>query len=127
MPGSGDLRILSSIENSDPDLSREIKEKLFSMTDILKADDRFIQKKLQEMEDASIAYLIAGKSEAFRLKILGNISKGRKALVLEEENMRKPMKKRDVDEVTLAFFTLLRKAWENGELILHDSSDILVY
>jgi flagellar motor switch protein FliG len=79
------------------------------------------------MEDASIAYLIAGKSETFRLKILGNISKGRKALVLEEENMRKPMKKRDVDEVTLAFFTLLRKAWENGELILHDSSDILVY
>jgi len=127
MPGSGDLRILSSIENSDPDLSREIKEQLFSMTDILKADDRFIQKKLQEMEDASIAYLIAGKSETFRLKILGNISKGRKALVLEEENMRKPMKKRDVDEVTLAFFTLLRKAWENGELILHDSSDILVY
>lgn len=126
MPGSGDLRILSSIDYSDPELSKEIKEKLFSMDDILKADDRFLQKKLQTMDDRTLAFLIAGKKEAFREKILNNISKGRKSLVLEEESVHKPMKKRDVDEVSLAFFAQLRTAWENGELILLDEDEIYV-
>ena len=127
MPGSGDVRILSAIEDSDPDLSREIKQQLFSMDDIVRADDRFIQKKLQFMEDTSIAYLIAGKSDAFRSKILSNVSKGRGALILEEESLRKPMSKRDIDEVTLAFFAMMRTAWERGELILHDDDDIIIY
>lgn len=124
MPSSGSL--LSSIDLTDPVLGKEIKEKLFSMEDILKADDKFLQKKLQTMDDTSLAFLIAGKTQVFREKILNNISKGRKSLVLEEESLHKPMKKRDVDEVSFAFFTLLRSAWENGELILHNEDEIYV-
>jgi flagellar motor switch protein FliG len=127
MSGAAERDILSSLENTDPELGRDLRERLFTVEDILRSDDRFLQKKLQTMEDADIAFLIAGKKDLFRQKILSNVSKGRGDMILEEESLRKPMKKKDVDEVTDAFFSYLRRSWEKGDLILHGDEDTLVY
>ncbi len=127
MSGDAEKDILSTLEESDPDLGRDLRERLFTVDDIVRSDDRFIQKKLQTMEDTDIAFLIAGKNQIFRQKILSNVSKGRGDLILEEESIRKPMKKKDVDEVTDAFFSYLRRAWEKGDLIIHGDDEPLVY
>ena len=127
MPGNAERDILSTLENTDPELGRDLRERLFTVDDILRSDDRFLQKKLQTMEDADIAYLIAGKKDLFRQKILSNVSKGRGDMILEEESVRKPMKKKDVDDITDAFFSYLRRSWEKGDLILHGDEDTLVY
>ncbi len=127
MSGEAEREILSNLEYTDPELGQDIKERLFTMDDILRSDDRFIQKKLQTMDEAEIAFLIAGKKEVFRQKILTNVSKGRGDMILEEESVRKPMKKRDVDEATDAFFSYLRRSWEKGDLILHGDEENLIY
>lgn len=127
MSGEAERGILSTIENSDPDLGKDLRERLFTIDDILKSDDRFIQNKLRSMEDSEIALLIAGKQDIFRQKILSNVSKGRGDLILEEESVRRPVKKRDVDEVTDAFFSYLRRSWEKGDLVIHGDDETLVY
>ena len=88
------------------------------MDDVLNSDDKFIQQKLHEMSEVDIAYLIADKNADFRDKILSNISSGRASEVLEQEEILKPMRKRDVDYITQNFLGQLRSAFENGNIIV---------
>lgn len=123
MSPNAEKDILTALADLDPDLSNDIRDRLFTMDDILMADDRFIQKKLHTMGEGEIALLIAGKPESFRQKILANVSKNRGDVILEEEVLRRPMRRRDCDEVTARFFSILRRAWEEGTLIIHGRSD----
>lgn len=123
MSPNAEKDILSALSDLDPELSNDIRERLFTIDDIVQADDRFLQKKLHSMSEGEIALLIAGKPESFRQKILTNVSKNRGDVILEEEALRRPMRRKDCDEVTARFFSVLRRAWEDGSLIIHGRSD----
>ena len=77
----------------------------------------------REYEDKDICYLIAGKDEAFRNKILDNVSQNRKVEILEQEDILKPFRKRDCEAITSHFFSVLRRAYEEGHLIIKDRDD----
>ncbi|MBE6350651.1 MAG: flagellar motor switch protein FliG [Spirochaetaceae bacterium] len=110
--------ILQSLASFDEDLTNDIRQRLFTLDDILHADDKVIQNYLRNLEDKDIAFLIAGKNESFREKILTNVSKGRGDIILEEEQLAKPMKKVDCDRITNQFFGYLRREWEEGRLYI---------
>jgi len=120
---SSEKSVLSLIAENDPGLSDDLRRRLFTVDDIINADDRFIQEILHEMDNGMIAILIAGKQPDFRDKILRNISKGRGVAVLEEEQLKRPIRKKDSDEVTDAFFSTLRRAWEDGKLMVSGRDD----
>ena len=116
MSPDSEKNILSMLSDTDPDLGIDLRQRLFTVDDVLNCDDRVMQEKLHQMTEVEIAYLIAGKSQDFRDKIFKNISKGRGDIVLEEENLHKPMLKKDCETVTAEFFSYLRRKWEAGEL-----------
>ncbi|MCR4742693.1 MAG: flagellar motor switch protein FliG [Treponema sp.] len=115
---SSENDILSYLSEDDPDLGKDLRNRLFTMEDVLNADDKFIQEKLHEMSEVDIAYLIADKNQDFREKILSNISAGRRSEVLDQEEILKPMRKRDVDFITQSFLGKLRTAFESGNIII---------
>lgn len=115
--------ILSYLSHDDPDLGQDLRSRLFTIDDVTKADDRFVQQKLHEMSEIDIAYLIAGKPDDFRDKMLNNISAGRKAEVLDQEDILKPMRRSDCERITSEFFSKLRRAYEEGHLIIKDRND----
>lgn len=123
MSPSAEQSILDSLATQDPELGNDIRERLFTIDDVVNADNRFIQQQLHKMSNEEVAYLIAGKPENFRDKILNNVSKGRSALILEEERLRRPMRKKDCDRITIDFFGILRRAWEEGRLFIKDRTD----
>ena len=116
MSPDSEKNILSMLSNTDPDLGVDLRQRLFTVDDVLNCDDRVMQEKLHQMSETEIAYLVAGKSQDFRDKIFKNISKGRGDIVLEEEQIHKPMLKKDCETVTAEFFSYLRRKWEAGEL-----------
>lgn len=116
-------QILDFLSDEDPDLGQDLRSRLFTMDDVVKSDDRFIQNILQEMEELDIAYLIAGKPDDFRAKILNNISSGRRNEVLDQEDIHKPMRRSDCERITSQFFSKLRRAFESGHLIIKDRND----
>ena len=115
--------ILSYLSEDDPDLGQDLRSRLFTMDDVVKSDDRFVQEKLREMPETDIAYLIAGKPDDFREKILSNISAGRRAEVRAQEDILKPMRRSDCERITSEFFSKLRRAFEEGHLIIKDRND----
>lgn len=115
--------ILSYLSNDDPDLGQDLRSRLFTTDDVINADDRFVQERLRLMSEADIAYLIAGKTDEFRSKILDNVSQGRKDEILAQEEILKPMRRADCDRITQEFFSILRRAYEDGHLIIKNRSD----
>ena len=125
MSPDSEKNILTMLSDTDPDLGVDLRQRLFTVDDVLNCDDRVMQEKLHQMSETEIAYLVAGKSQDFRDKIFKNISKGRGDIVLEEEQIHKPMLKKDCETVTAEFFSFLRRKWEAGELRIIGRDDEL--
>lgn len=123
MDSGAENEILSALSDGDPDLGQDLRSRLFTLEDVVNADDRFIQHKLHEMKEDEIAYLIAGKSMEFRDKILYNVSTGKREEILAQEDILKPMRRSDVENVTRNFMAVLRQAYDNGELIIKNRND----
>ncbi|MCR5219095.1 FliG C-terminal domain-containing protein [Treponema sp.] len=118
-----ETNILEGISESNPVLAMDLRDRLFTQDDIVNADDRFIQDKLHVMNESEIALLIHGKSEDFRNKILNNVSKNRKSVILTEESLMQVFLKSDVEKISSKFFSELRRAWENGQLRIKGRDD----
>lgn len=123
MDGASEQSILSNLSDSDPDLGKNLRERLFTVDDIVAADDRFVQETLRPMSEHDLAVLVAGKGEAFRNKIFGNMSKTRGALVLEEEKIVSPVTRAESEKVTSLFFSVMRRGWEEGKFYIAGRSD----
>jgi flagellar motor switch protein FliG len=118
MPERSEDEILGALSEDDPDLGKDLRSRLFTIEDVEHADDRFIQEQLCTMSDDDIAFLIAGKPDLFRSKILHNISTGRGDMILEEEQLHRPMLRKDCERITSQFFSVLRRAYEQGKLVV---------
>ena len=127
MDAGKENEILSVLANEDPDLGQDLRSRLFTIDDVIKSDDRFIEETLRKFEDRDICYLIAGKNDEFRGKILQNISQTRGAEILAQEEILKPMRRADCDKITAHFFSILRRAYEEGHLIIQGRDDDDVY
>jgi len=123
MSPESEEKILNSLSEQDADLGADLRERLFTQEDIVNSDDKFIQNLLRSMNDEDCALLIADKNDEFRSKILENVSSNRANEILACEQYKKPMRRSDVEKITSQFFSVLRRAWEEGKLIIKGRDD----
>ena len=74
-----------------------------------------------------MAHLVSGKSEDFKDKILSNVSKTRRQMILSDIASGRQFFRNDVEHITSSFFATLRRAWERGELRIEGRDDGEVY
>ena len=127
MNPSAENSIINTLSEQDPELGEDLRKRLFTEEDVICSDDRFIQNYLHDMEDRDIAILIYGKNEPFREKILSNVSKNRRRVILDEESMIQHLTKSDSEKMTSSFYSVLRRAWENGDLRVSGRDEGEVY
>jgi flagellar motor switch protein FliG len=101
-------RLLGEIEEDDPEIGQNLKEKLFTLDDIIAAEDRPIQEKLKTMTEYEIAILIKGRENEFCEKIMSNISAGRRQLIREESEILGAVPKRECDAAVKDFLAWFR-------------------
>ena len=123
MDSGAEADIIKSLSAEDPDLGQDLKKRLFTQEDVIASDDKFIQETLREFSDEDLAYLIAAKPDDFRDKILDNVSHGRRTEILEQEDLLKPMRRSDCEDMTSKFVGILRRAYEEGKLIIKGRND----
>ncbi len=119
-------KILNELEENDPELSLDIKERLHTLEDVIKAENKPVQNHLRSMSDKDIALLLKGKSEEFTQKILSNLSSHRRSIVQEEIEIMGPVLKRDADAADKAFLTWFRTGREEGRIVLIDDEDVII-
>jgi flagellar motor switch protein FliG len=119
-------RLLSELDKEDPEIGKGIKERLYTLNDVVLAENKPIQDKLREMDDTSIALLIKGRSPEFIEKILSNVSVTRRAAILEEQEFLGPVPRKDIDAVGKEFLSWFRRARETRQIFLCTDDDIVL-
>jgi flagellar motor switch protein FliG len=119
-------KILQKLDEADPDLGQNLKERLYTADDVSKADDRKIAEKLRAMSDKELVYLVKGRAGDFADKILSNISAGRREVIRQEIAFAGPLPKKDVDEALRQFMAWFRSGVEEGQIILSDEKGVIV-
>lgn len=117
--------ILSGIEEDDPALSKDIRERLFTIDDVLRVPSRDMQRGLRDLTERDIALLLKGKSQAFRDKVLENVSQGKKTIVLEEYDIMGTVRRDEADKATKSFVEFFKRRWEDGNLVLEGDDDLV--
>jgi flagellar motor switch protein FliG len=124
---SSDIRfgdaLLSKLELEDPELGKTLKDKVYTIADLLDAPDLPIQKKLAGMADKDIILLLKARTgfedtALFREKILSNLSQGRKEEILVEEGIVGAVPRRDVEQAASAFLAWFRQEREDGGIVM---------
>ncbi|BDU63101.1 flagellar motor switch protein FliG [Candidatus Borrelia fainii] len=112
-----DMKVLNPVKDS------EIKERIFDINVILRITDDDMHNILREFTDSDIAIIIKDKSDEIRDKILFNVSRRRKILILEEESFLKEVKKRDIKSITTSFVNYIKELTLKGELMIYRKNE----
>ena len=119
----GDM-LINKIEEEDPGIGQNLKDKLYSLDDVINCIDRPIKDKLTTMTEYEIAILLKGRSNEFREKILSCVSAGRRKVIREESEVLGAVPRRDCDTAAKEFLSWFRIARESGEIILTTDEDV---
>jgi len=118
-------QLLREIGQSDPALEEDIQKRLYTLEDVVRAEDRPIQEKLQTMTDQEIVLLLKGRSPGFEAKIVKNLSANRYALIREEGEIMGQVPRRDADRVAGDFLAWFRQTREAGRIIIADEDELV--
>ncbi|MDR2478095.1 MAG: flagellar motor switch protein FliG [Treponema sp.] len=119
-------RIIGELEADNPGIGKDLKEKLYTLDDVIAAVDRPLQEKLKTMTDREIAVLLKGREAGFGEKILSNVSAARRQMIREEIAVIGAVPKRDCDNAARDFLVWFRQGRENGDILLATDEDIII-
>jgi flagellar motor switch protein FliG len=123
---SDEYNIIEDLSDDNPDLAKEIKEKLFSTETVLQLYDQDLQRVLRDFDDHELAILLKGKDDMFRDKIFSNLSERRRMLIGEEMEFLGALKKSDVETSTREFLRYLQTMVDEGKVVVRRENDYYI-
>ncbi|HUX21852.1 MAG TPA: flagellar motor switch protein FliG [Spirochaetia bacterium] len=112
-------KILDELATIDPELSENVKDRLFTIELIFKIDDSDLQAIFRDYDDQEIAILLKAKSAKIRDRIMSALSSRRQAMVNEELALLGKMRKSDVDSATKDFVDYIVDLDEQRRITIH--------
>ncbi|HUX52715.1 MAG TPA: FliG C-terminal domain-containing protein [Spirochaetia bacterium] len=110
--------LLNELQKDAPDLSEDIRDRLFTIDSLLLIQDQELQRVFQDFPDHDIALVLKGKSEEIRAKVLRNVSERRRTFIMDEYHRMGATPRRDVDKATKQFILLLKEMSDDGRIVV---------
>ncbi len=110
--------IMSEIEEDDPELAAQIKQKMFVFEDIVLVDDKGFQKLLRKVETSELAVALKAASDEVREKVLRNMSQRAGEMLQEEIADMGPVRMNDVSAAQQKITALIQDMEFKGELVI---------
>ena len=120
-----EARVLDALEEESPELSRNVRERLFTLEDVLRVPDRCLQDALRDFQERDIALVLKGRDDEFKEKLLRNVSSNRRSLIVDEYSLLGAVRREDADEAARELLSYLKRAWEDGDLVLEGEDDLV--
>ena len=111
-------RIMDNLEVENVELADEIKKKMFLFEDIVKLDDKSIQRVLREVDNNSIALALKGVKVDVQEAIFRNLSSRLADMIREDMEFMGPVRIKDVEEVQQSIVDKVRELEERGEIVI---------
>jgi flagellar motor switch protein FliG len=124
--GSLEKELLEVIAERDADLSDEIKNLMFVFEDLLRLDDRSMQRVLRDVQMKELALALKTASEELKTKILSLMSTRAADTLNEEISFLGPVRLRDVEAAQTSIVRMVRELETAGEIVIGGGDDDLV-
>ena len=115
--------VLETLEYRDGELTDEIRRKMFVFEDIVKLDNRAIQRVLKDVENADLTIALKNATEEVRKMVFENMSKRLQDMIREDMEFMGPVRVRDVEEAQQKIVNVIRRLQDSGEIIVSRGSD----
>jgi flagellar motor switch protein FliG len=116
--GTSGHMILDEIEEINPELAAEIKQRMFVFEDLILVDDKGLQKLLRSVESKELAVALKAASEDVKDKIFQNMSERAGEMLREEIEVMGAVRMKEVEESQLSITKIIQDMEAKGELII---------
>jgi len=110
--------ILDGLVTVDPELVNEIKNLMFTFDDLIKLDDRSIQKVLKEIDMKELSVALKGASDEVKEKIFSNMSERAGRMLQEEMEYLGPVRLKEVEEAQRRILNVVLNLEDSGEIVI---------
>ena len=110
--------IMGEIEEQNPELAAQIKQKMFVFEDIILVDDKGFQKLLRKVETSELAVALKAASDEVKEKVFRNMSARAGDMLREEIADMGPVRMNDVSASQQKITGLIQDMEFKGELII---------
>ena len=110
--------ILNEIEEAQPELAAQIKQKMFIFEDLILVDDRGFQKLLRRVETKELAIALKAASEEVKQKVYKNMSERASEMLREEMETLGPVRMKEVSDAQQTITAIIQEMEAKGELII---------
>ena len=115
---STEKNILETLQVNDNELAEEIKKRMFVFEDIVKLDNRAIQRFLKEVDNRDLCMALKGATEEVERVIFNNVSSRLEEMLKEDMEFMGPVRLKDVEEAQQKIVNTIRRLEEENEIII---------
>lgn len=115
--------ILGRIDEVDPHLAQDIRQRLFTIEDLIKLEDKALQLLLRQVDTKELAMALKGTSEAVRDRIFSNLSERATDNLKEEIELLGPQRLSDVEKARKEVVRTVRQLEQEGSIVLSRGTD----
>ncbi len=111
-------KIMESIESKNHDLVEQIKDLMFVFEDIVKLEDRAVQRVLREVDNKDLALSLKGSNQDVKDKIFKNMSERARTMLVDDMEYMGPVRAKDVQECQSKIVNIIRLLESTGEIVV---------
>lgn len=124
---SAEKQIFEALEPANPQLADEIRRLMFTFDDIVRLDDRSIQRLLKEVDQKDLALALKAATEAVVNKVFANLSERAQTMLRQEIEYLGPRRLKDVEDAQASIVRMVRQLEEQGEIYVSNrEGEVLV-
>jgi flagellar motor switch protein FliG len=115
--------VIGAIRENDPDLATKIEEQMFTFADLLKLDNKSMQRVLREVNNEQLVVALKGAEPEMREHVFSNMSSRAAETLREDLESRGPVRLSDVETEQKAILKLVKRLADEGEVMLSGGGD----
>ncbi|TFZ08345.1 flagellar motor switch protein FliG [Ramlibacter humi] len=110
--------ILESIRSNDADLAQKIEDQMFTFSDLLKLDNKSLQRVLREINSEQLVVALKGAEPEMREHVFSNMSSRAAETLREDLESKGPVRLSDVETEQKAILKVVKRLADEGEVML---------
>lgn len=121
MDAKAEAELMESMKEVDDELAEKINDLMFVFDDLLKVDNRGMQRLIREISVESLVIALKGVGEKVQSKFFDNMSSRAADMLREDLEVKGPIKLREVEEAQKEILNIAAKLAADGDISLGSS------
>ncbi|MGE4243973.1 flagellar motor switch protein FliG [Ramlibacter sp.] len=123
MGGGSEAGVLEAVREADADLATKIEEQMFTFADLLKLDNKGMQRLLRDVGGEQLVVALKGAEPEMREHVFANMSSRAAETLREDLESRGPVRLSEVEAQQKEVLKVARRLADEGELTIAGGGD----